>query len=140
MINEVNSNGGDGDYVEFINTGTAAIDISGWSFTDALPATDAGTRPTYTFPSGTTVAGGGIISLFTDSVADGGAEQFPFGLASSDSIILHNAAGAMVDSYTWTAHVAPHGRCPNGTGAFRLNNSRTKGAANDCSALDGGTP
>jgi len=140
MINEVNSGGGPGDYVEFINTASTPLDISGWSFTDALPVTDAGTRDTYTFPANTVVPAGTFISLFTEDVADGGAQTFPFGLGPSDSIILRNASGTVVDSYSWTGGATPHGRCPNGTGAFRLNNSRTKGLANDCSALDGGTP
>ena len=38
-INEVESNGGSpGDWVELINTGTAAVDVSGWIVKDELQA------------------------------------------------------------------------------------------------------
>jgi hypothetical protein len=142
MINEINSTGGEGDYVEFINTGSTAVAIGNWTFTDALPSTDGGARPTYTFAAGTTVQPGQIISVLNEDAPDAGADVFTFGLGQGDSIILRNAGGTVVDSYMWpvNTHAQPHGRCPNGTGAFRANNSRTRGAANDCSALDGGTP
>src|SRR5689334_6792774 len=71
-INEVESNGGvPGDWVELINLGTSAADISGWHFRD----NDA--THNYVLPAGSVVAAGGRLVL--DEAA------FGFGLGGADS-------------------------------------------------------
>ena len=121
-INEVESNGGSpGDWVEIYNAGPITTDVSGWKFLD-----NDNTHVAYVVPAGTTVAPGAYLVLEE--------AQFIFGLGAADSTRLFDAAGTLVDTYSWTAHATTtYGRCPNGTGAFRATTTVTKGAANDCS-------
>ncbi|WP_432980676.1 lamin tail domain-containing protein [Dactylosporangium sp. CA-233914] len=118
-INEVESNGGTpGDWVELVNTGTSPVNLSGWI------VKDNDDTHVFTIATGTTIAGGGFLALDVDPV---------FGLGSADSARLFTASGALVDSYTWTAHAATtYGRCPDGTGDFTTTTTGTKGAANAC--------
>jgi hypothetical protein len=121
-FNEVESNGDAvGDWVELFNTGTAAVDLSGYVFRD-----NDNTRG-YTLPSGTTIAPGGYLVLLES--------QFGFGLGAADEVRLFAPGGVtLVTSYAWTAHAATtFGRCPNGTGPFVTTTSSTRGVANDCS-------
>lgn len=119
-VNEVESNGGTpGDWTELYNAGTTPADISGWTFKDN-DDTHA-----YVIPAGTIIPVGGYY------VVEEAAQTF--GLGSADSARLFDAAGNLVDSYSWTAHAAvTYGRCPNGTGDFTSQSTSTKGAANAC--------
>ena len=123
-VNEVESSGGvPGDWVELYNTGTFAVDLSGFIFRDG-DDTHA-----YVLPAGTIVAAGGFVVL--------DEAQFGFGLGTADSARLFDGA-TLVDSYAWTAHAATtYGRCPDGTGAFATTTAVTKGAANNCAQLVG---
>nr|WP_198541295.1 lamin tail domain-containing protein [Parafrankia soli] len=124
-INEIESNGGSpGDWVELVNTGTAAVNISGWV------VKDNNNSHVFTVASGTSVAAGGRVVLDVDPV---------FGLGSADSVRLYQPGGTtLVDSYTWTSHATTtYGRCPDGSGAFTTTSVSTRGAANSCSG--GGT-
>ncbi|MBZ4409824.1 lamin tail domain-containing protein [Myxococcus sp. XM-1-1-1] len=103
LINEVlvNEAGSDvsGEFVELVNTGTAALSIAGWTVSDA-----ASVR--HTFPSGTTVPAGGVIVVF------GGAAGIPSGTPnavaaststlglsnSGDTVTVKNASGTVVDT------------------------------------------
>jgi hypothetical protein len=120
-VNEVESNGDPvGDWVELINTGSSAVDLSGYVFRD-----NDNSRG-YTLPTGSTIAAGGYLVL-TEA-------QFGFGLGAADEARLFAPGGAtIVDSYAWTAHAATtYGRCPNGTGSFATTSEATQGAANRC--------
>ncbi|WP_211255137.1 lamin tail domain-containing protein [Microbacterium ginsengisoli] len=135
-INEVESNGGTpGDWVELYNTGSAAVDLTGWIFRDNDDS------HTLLVPAQTLQPG--AYTWFQTDVANG------FGLGSADSARLFLPDGAtVIDSYTWSAHAATtYGRCPDGTGAFVTTLSSTQGSANDCQPLrlseiesSGGTP
>ena len=141
VINEVESNGGTpGDWVELLNKGTTAVDVSGWVFKDADETHVA------TLPAGTSVPAGGYLVL-DENV------HFNFGLGAPESARLYLPGGTTaVDSYAWTAHAATtYARCPNGTGGFVTSGSSTRGAVNDCTVplppvvineveSDGGTP
>jgi hypothetical protein len=120
VINEAESSGGvPGDWVELYNAGTTLAHVGGWRFLDADD-----THVAYVIPAGTTIEPGAYLVLDEAS--------FGFGLGGADSVRLFDSVG-LVDSYAWTAHaVTTYGRCPNGTGAFRMTSSSTKGAANDC--------
>jgi hypothetical protein len=125
-INEIESNGGTpGDWVELINNGASAVDISGYVFRDN--ADGAG----FVVPSGTIIPAGGYLVL--DEVVNA-VGNFTFGLGSGDAARLFAPGGTtLVDSYAWTAHASTtYGRCPNGTGAFATTTASTKGAANAC--------
>jgi uncharacterized protein (TIGR03437 family) len=119
-INEVESDGGTpGDWVELANVSAAPVDISGFILRD-----NDDTR-NYVIPVGTVIPASGYLVL--EEAA------FGFGLGSADSARLFDTTGALVDSYTWTAHASTsYGRCPNGTGAFATTTASTKGTANTC--------
>jgi hypothetical protein len=137
VINEVESNGGTpGDWVELINNGLAPADVSGWSVLD-----NDDTHTAAVLPAGSVVAPGGYL-IVEESLLG-------FGLGSADSVRLFDTTGALVETYSWTAHASPtYGRCPNGTGSFVTTTSSTKAAANDCGVpvrineveSSGGTP
>ncbi|GHJ49070.1 hypothetical protein Cs7R123_64120 [Catellatospora sp. TT07R-123] len=119
-VNEVESSGGSpGDWVELVNTGTTAVDLSGWI------VRDNDNSHAYTIASGTSLAVGAFLALDVESA---------YGLGSSDSARLYLADGStLVDSYTWTSHASTtYGRCADGTGAFTTTVAATKGAANSC--------
>ncbi|MDP2292833.1 MAG: lamin tail domain-containing protein [Actinomycetota bacterium] len=120
-INEVESSGGTpGDWVELINTGSTAVDLTAWQFVDNDP-----THTPYSFPVGTSIAAGGLLVL--------DEAQFGFGLGSADSARLIRADAGIADEYAWTSHATTsYGRCPDGSGSFATTNTVTKGAANDC--------
>lgn len=103
VINEVLANepGTDaaGEFVELVNAGTAAADLSAWMIADG-----AATR--HVFPAGTVLEPGGVVVIF------GGEAGIPQGLAtgvaastgmlglsnSSDSIKLKDRSGRVVQS------------------------------------------
>ncbi|MET8410381.1 lamin tail domain-containing protein [Streptomyces sp. NPDC005195] len=125
-INEVESSGGSpGDWIELVNTGTAAVDVSGWI------VKDNDNSHSYKVAKKTSIAPGAFLALDVES---------SFGLGSSDSARLFQADGStLVDSYTWTDHATTtYGRCADGTGAFTTTTASTKGAANSCGTTGGG--
>ncbi|MBL0173620.1 MAG: lamin tail domain-containing protein [Gemmatimonadaceae bacterium] len=121
-VNEVESNGGTpGDWIELINTGSIAVDLSNFLVKD-----NDDTRTTR-LPSGASIAPGGYY-VIEEAVLG-------FGLGAADAARIYDAAGTLLDSYDWTAHATvTYGRCPDGTGAFTDNTASTKGAANSCGA------
>lgn len=150
VINEVESNGDDVDWVELGNPGTAALDLTGYVLTDAEPAKSG---HSYTLPSGTVIAPGGLLAI--DGVQ---AERpgFPFGLGGQDAVRIYapgtdpaaKDAKPLVE-YAWEAHASTsYGRCPDLTGEFATTTRTTHGATNDCSSplvineveSDGGEP
>jgi hypothetical protein len=124
-INEAESSSGTpGDWVELYNAGTAAADLSGWTFKDA-DDTHA-----YLIPAGTVLAPGAYYLL--EEAA------FGFGLGGNDSARLYDKANALVDAHAWTSHAGTtYGRCPNASGDFTTTASATKGTANDCGTNTG---
>ena len=113
-VNEVESNLGlPGDWVEFYNTGVAAVDLGGYEFRD-----NDNTRQ-YIIPANTVIQPGGFLVL--------DEAQFGFGLGAGDQARLFAPGGVtLVDSYTWTAHASTtYARCPDGTGAFQTATTST---------------
>jgi hypothetical protein len=111
FINEILANeaGSDvnGEFVEIVNSGGTAADLSGWTLSDAT-----GLR--HTFASGTTLAAGKAITVF------GAAAGIPTGVSnavgstsgglnlsnSGDTVLLKNASGTTVDSTTYSSSLA----------------------------------
>lgn len=122
-INEIeSSNGVPGDWIELVNTGVTAIDLSGWRVLD-----NDDTHTAYVLPGGSSIAAGGYFVLEESA--------FGFGLGAADTVRLFDPTGALYESVAWTAHAATtYGRCPNGVGSFATTNASTKGAANNCVA------
>ena len=122
VVNEVESSGAAGvaDWVEIVNIGTAAVDVSGWILKDSDD-----TR-TLAIAAGTVLAPGAFLAVDVD--VTGG-----YGLGGGDSARLFLADGTtLVDGYSWTTHASgtTYGRFPDGTGAFALTSTATRGAAN----------
>lgn len=120
-INEVESSDGDNpDWIELTNIGDTAAPVGGWTLKDS---TD---NDPYTIPAGTTIAAHGYLVITP-----------VFGLGSADSARLFDDTGALIESYSWTAHATQtYGRCKDGTGDFVDTKAPTKGAANSCPGLD----
>ncbi|WP_426749582.1 lamin tail domain-containing protein [Myxococcus sp. Y35] len=111
LVNEVlvNEPGSDvrGEFVELVNTGSAAVNLSGWTVSDA-----ASVR--HTFPSGTSLAAGGVIVVF------GGAAGIPAGTPhavaastgtlglsnSGDTVTVKSSTGAVVDTAVLSSGVS----------------------------------
>jgi hypothetical protein len=120
-INEFSSNSP--DFVELYNSGAGPVDLSGWVLKDNSE------NNSYTFPSGSSIAGGAVKALSGENV------DFAFGLGGGDSVRLFAPGAVLIDSYTYPAHPPAgksYGRCPAGTGDFVITTAATKGAANSC--------
>ncbi|MBT1622136.1 lamin tail domain-containing protein [Curtobacterium flaccumfaciens pv. oortii] len=127
VVNEVESNGDDTDWVELKNTSSASIDLTGYAFLD-----DDSTHDAYVLPAGSTIAPGGYFVIDQLSAT---APGFDFGLGGADTARVYDPAGDLVLRYSWTSHaVVTYGRCADGTGALVDTTASTKGAANDCSS------
>ena len=126
-MNEVESDDGSNpDWIELYNTGTSAVDLSGFVLKDNDDT------HIFTIPSGTSIASHGFLAF----------DALGFGLGSADAARLFSPTGTLIDSYTWAAHAATtYGRCADGTGDFVTTISSTKargervprGAAGGCS-------
>ena len=122
VINEVESNGDDTDWVEIMNTGSSAVDISGWYMYDNDPVGHASDV--------TPVAEGTILNPGEYYVFDGNRD-FSFGLGDEDQAAVYNRDGVIVASYSWTSHAeGVYARIPDGTGEFTDFAVSTKGSAN----------
>ena len=119
VINEVESNGDVTDWVEFKNIGAEPLDISDWVVRDSTE------NNPFTFAAGTVVAPGAwAVADLTDEY---------FGLGGSDSVRLFDARGALLVTYSYTAHaLTTYGRCADGTGELVLTAQSSKGGANVC--------
>jgi len=122
-INEVEQNGDVTDWIEIVNAGTEAVDVSGWVLKD-----DNDTR-TLAIAPGTTLAAGAYLAIDVDAEVPG-----KFGLGRADIARLFLADGStLVDSFAWTDHaVVTFGRCADAVGEFGQTVASTKGAANAC--------
>lgn len=124
-VNEVESNGDVRDWIELMNTGAGAVDVSGWILMDNSARTLA-------IPAGTSIPAGGFFAMDVDDPAVTG--QFGLGSADAARVFLPDGT-TLVDSHTWSAHAAvTYARCPNGTGPFGDSAAATKGVANTCVA------
>ncbi|HEX2571090.1 MAG TPA: lamin tail domain-containing protein [Polyangia bacterium] len=110
FINEILANepGSDtaGEFVELVNTGSAAVDLTGWTISDS-------TNVRHTFGAYSLGAGRAVVVF-------GGATAIPAGLTnalaastatlglanSGDSVTLTNGSGQTVDSFTYPSSLA----------------------------------
>lgn len=140
VINEIESNGDATDWVEVVNTGATAVDMSGWSLMDSDPVGHA--AETTPLPAGTTLAPGAYF-VFDQYV------NFTFGLGGGDTVTVRDAAGATVAEHAYTAHAkGVWARCADGSGDLADVAVSTKGQRNACGnpvrinevETDGGSP
>jgi len=106
LANEPGSNTA-GEFVEIVNIGTAAADLSGWTLSDS-------TATRHTFPSGTSLAAGKAVVVFA------GASAIPAGLTnavaastgalslnnSGDTVTLTSNTSTVISSFTYTSTLA----------------------------------
>lgn len=111
ILNEILANepGSDtaGEFVELVNTGAGPADLGGWTLSDASGVG-------HVFPSGSTLAAGAALAVFA------GASAIPAGLSnavasssgslllgnSGDTVTLKNAAGTVVDTFTYSSSLS----------------------------------
>jgi hypothetical protein len=123
-INEVESSGGvPGDWIEFVNTSTVAVDLSGFV------VKDDGDDESYTFPAGTVVEAGAYLVL--DEVTEG-IGDFTFGLGKEDQVRLFDPSAVLVDETSWAGHAAQTwgARDVAGTVEWSATSEASKGATN----------
>ena len=123
VINEImyhpRVDGANGEYVELHNTGTAAVDLSGWRFSEGID---------YVFPQGTAIDAGGFLLLCRNEIF---LRQFyalgneiktvgnyaPSSLSNSgEEIVLEDALGQVVDRVNYNDK-APWPLTADGQGA-----------------------
>ncbi|KAA9135550.1 lamin tail domain-containing protein, partial [Microbacterium caowuchunii] len=123
-INEVESNNDATDWVEIMNTGVTAVDISGWTVMDNDPVGHA--LEATPLPSGTLLAPGAFFVF--DQPTD-----FVFGLGNGDTVTVRDARGNVVAEHVYAAHAdGVWARCADGTGPFSDVAVSTKGLRNAC--------
>ena len=138
LINEVDS--APDDWVELVNAGSDAVDISDYELRDK----DDDHR--WRFAAGTTIAAGAFLVVEGATVGqvwDGSAWVAGTfaggvgGIGSDDRIRLYDAGGELIDqTFQWSKHAfvdtesnGSYARCVDGVGGF-LQASKTKGASN----------
>lgn len=140
VINEIESNGDATDWVEVVNSGSAVVDLSGWTVIDGDPVGHA--AETTPLPAGTVLEPGAYFVF--DQPKD-----FVFGLGNGDTVTVRDANLNVVDEHVYEAHAAGVlARCADGSGDFIDIEVSTKGQRNACGNAvrinevesDGGSP
>ena len=122
VINEVESNGDATDWVEIMNIGTQAVDISGWYLLDNDPV---GHKADVTPVTDGTKLEPGALYVFDQN------KDFTFGLGKADKAAIYDASGNLITEYEWTAHAnGVYARIPDGIGEFQDFAAATKGKKN----------
>jgi len=122
LINEVESNDDETDWVEIYNGGTTAVDLSGWYLYDDDPVGHAADI--------TPVVDGTVLNPGQFYVFDQNT-HFTFGLGKADKVTIFNKDGVSIAEYSWKAHAnGVYARIPDGTGEFMDFPTSTKGKAN----------
>jgi hypothetical protein len=91
------------EYVEIANNGTEAADLGGWVLRDRNDR-----RQSYTFPSGTSLAPGATLQVYTEP-----GHEHSFGSRASiwnncgDSAELLDASGVVVATFAYDTHLLP---------------------------------
>ena len=104
------------DWIELYNTGTTAVDISGWYITDNPDNLDK-----WAFPAGTIIAPNTYLILWADEDSAQGLLHANFKLAAEgESLALLNTALQLEDEVVFEVQQPDQGlaRVPNGTGPF----------------------
>ena len=124
VINEVAAKGDPADWFELHNPGTHDIDLSGYSFSDAIEKEPQRAN----FKDKTMLAAGAYLVV---EVTD----DWPgFKLAKDEELGLWDTDGTLIDSVDWAAGDSPEGgsfaRIPDATGPFKTVEKHTRGTAN----------
>jgi hypothetical protein len=91
------------DWIELYNTGSAAIDLSGFQLTDD----PEGGRTPWAIPAGNTIAAGGWFLVWCDDDTGDGPLHADFQLqGDGEDIALYDADGAIVDELSYDSQKA----------------------------------
>lgn len=143
--------GNNEDFVELYNPGVAATDIGGWFLSDDVAA------PTkFEIPGGTIVPAGGFLIIMCSGEADAGNlyaggflnTNFRIHQCDEESVVLADAAGSVLESYSYEASSGSGGISPNqkdhswardvdGGGAWRICTAPSPGTSNAAAAASG---
>ena len=122
VINEVESNDDETDWVEVYNVGNTPVDLSGWYLYDDDPVGHAADI--------TPVTEGTMLNPGEFYVFDGN-KDFTFGLGKNDEVTIFNKADLVIAEYAWEGHAeGVYARIPDGVGDFVDFPTSTKGKAN----------
>lgn len=91
LITEVNSNATGGDFFELYNHGSTDIDLSGWQWNDSQAM--FGGSSAVTFASGTTLAAGQVLLVFTGAASAVATFKSAWGLDSATAVYANASAG-----------------------------------------------
>ncbi|MCP4792828.1 MAG: lamin tail domain-containing protein, partial [Actinomycetia bacterium] len=123
VINEIAASGDPHDWIELLNRGDEAVDLTGWTLTDDDPV------HRFQFADGASI-GAGQYLLILGAVDQGG---FDFGIGKADAVFLY-AGEETVSFVSWEDGQSPkgwsYGRIPDGTGDFESLAYPTPGAPN----------
>lgn len=146
VVNEID---GHGDWFELFNTGSAAVDLSGWGVTDTGTDGKADVAGAMRLPSGTSLAAGGYLLIVgghsappatpqTDCLMGGPATcfwaSFKISASKGESLWLLGPTDVVVAEGNYPINATADStvtwsRLPDGTGAF-AKGKPTPGAAN----------
>jgi hypothetical protein len=128
VINEVESNGDDTDWVELYNNGASAIDLSGYWMTDNHEFADSA-NAAWALPTGSILPAHGYLVV---DQQNGSIPGFVYGLGGADEVTIWTPdRTGYIARYGYAAHaIVTWGRFPDGTGAFIDTAVSTQGAAN----------
>jgi hypothetical protein len=82
------------DWIELVNRGAGAVDISGWFITDAVDRPDH----FYVFPAGTTIQPSQYLIVWADDALGDDGFNAPFELGRAEAVHLLTADGHTADS------------------------------------------
>ena len=119
------------DWIELMNTSSAAIDLSGMYLSD-----DRANAKKWQFPAGSTIAAGGYLLVWADNDTDdtpGLHANFKLS-AKGESVVLSDTdanGNTLIDAVDFPALAtdSSYGRVPEGTGPFQIISSASPGAA-----------
>ncbi len=125
----VNEFGNHEDWIELYNTTSTPLSLSGFYLTD-----DFTNKLKFAFSPSTTIPANGFLKVWADAVTTPSINiHANFKLSENgEKIMLSSSSGLIIDSLTFgnqTANVST-GRCPDGTGAFVIQNQTSFGLLN----------
>ena len=125
-INEVESNEPttDIDWVEIINTGTEAVDLSNWFITDNKDLERLTKNEEWRIAEETVLNPGEVLVIEHSDILNN------LSLGKEDTVILYDNNNQQQDSFSYSGHaVGTYSRVPDGTGEF-IDQAATKGILN----------
>jgi hypothetical protein len=130
------------DWVELYNSGPSSVNISGWFLSD-----NPNKPQKWVIPSGTTINAGAYRLFFCSGKDRPNAAikhtSFKITQTKGESVLLTQANGTLVDSYTFTIpNQSNHsyGRSPNGGSTWKIYTTPTPGVANTGSSYQAYAP